>query len=939
MPVIKTTDFGGLFPSVPERALVENAAQTAHNLTPRVVDFRPLMADVTAASVPVSNPKTLHRMARSSSGGLNTAMSGGWIAHAGVVNYVKGQINDEATERTYYTFGDGSQPPRVMDARGADRQLGVPMPGAKPGVEALVTDELTVEEMVDNAPEDKVYAAVKAAITPNWIGADHNTTGAGGFRDRETLPGLAGEDAGMYQVRYFPLTGPTGQIVATGTSKPPEFYNWMLDASLGGSKIQGDDGNWYFYINIPAYGRAYAASEATLRTALQAVKKPGTDGEQWFPDDYIDSVAAGLAAGLNLLGPEVKPSLDAMRTAFQQVVSIIEGDSAPLTATSYVNFYAKPNVSQIITNAIANAANIAFDVAVTFADGQPSIVSPLYGEGTANRAYAVANMTAAINSRYAAGSDGVKRLDEGSLNLYIKDAMLAVANSMAPEKKAATLVMLSGFDPSAYTAELARQIGPSGLGVLSDWPGSATGSVAGQSKVATLKAAIAAANTASKSLTAIYDRVFSKSYLTDVVAENMQDLSFVETVERITDTRFYVYTYVTDWGEESAPSPVSDLVEVDQNDAVNVSVGAPADGRNIVGWRLYRSNTGSQASAFQLVADRDAPNAKVTDDVFDYFELSSLIYEDKIKSSALAEVCPSTTWLEPPETLSGLVGMPNGILAGFFDNTVAFCEAYYHYAWPVEYQITCEFPVVALGVFGQTLVVAHHGGVNYISGADSASMSMQKNVSLQACVAPRSMVTAETGVVFAGPDGLCLATSQGVSVITINHFTRDDWQKLNPTTIVGAYHEFTYYFMCDAESGPVCYALHLETGKLTTVGVNGSTFYQDVLTDRLYVAQGSNVAALFAGTTPRQATRRTKKFVAPMHSAFAWVCVESNFEAGPVVVHWYGDGQLRHSATVSSREPVRLPAGRYLEHEFELVSSSRVNAVTIASSGTELRGS
>lgn len=40
---------------------------------------------------------------------------------------------------------------------------------------------------------------------------------------------------------------------------------------------------------------------------------------------------------------------------------------------------------------------------------------------------------------------------------------------------------------------------------------------------------------------------------------------FPEGVQRLVDTRAYIATYVTDWGEESAPSPASNLVDVDQN--------------------------------------------------------------------------------------------------------------------------------------------------------------------------------------------------------------------------------------------------------------------------------------------------------------------------------------------------------------------------------------
>lgn len=267
---------------------------------------------------------------------------------------------------------------------------------------------------------------------------------------------------------------------------------------------------------------------------------------------------------------------------------------------------------------------------------------------------------------------------------------------------------------------------------------------------------------------------------------------------------------------------------------------------------------------------------------------------------------------------------------------MCFCEPYAPYAWPVEYQLTTQMPIVALGAFGQTLVVAHRGGIDYISGADAASMSMQKDVSQQTCVAQRSMVTVEGGVVFASPDGLCLATGNGVQLVTADHFTREDWQRLAPASMVAAYHERSYYFLWDNGTTKGCYALHLDSGRLTTLDLRGSALYVDPISDTLYAARGTSIYACFAAPTYRTATWRSKRFVLPQQAGFAWLTVESDFSA-PVEVRWYGDGVLSHTATVASRAPVRLPAGRYLEHEIEVLSSARWSSLTIASSTAELQ--
>lgn len=406
--------------------------------------------------------------------------------------------------------------------------------------------------------------------------------------------------------------------------------------------------------------------------------------------------------------------------------------------------------------------------------------------------------------------------------------------------------------------------------------------------------------------------------------------------DRIIDTRFYVATYVTDWGWESAPSPVSDMLEVDQNDSVTVTVAAPPTDRNITHWRLYRSNVGTVTATFQFV---------------DEMLISTPSYHDELKGEQLGEPCPTLTWVEPPYRadaagpasikppkgldphLKGAVGMPNGIIAGFIDNFVAFCHPYHPYAWPVEYQVTTEFPIVGLGVFGQTLFVGTLGNPYLISGSDSASMSALKLDSEHACVSRRSIVSVGNGVIYASPDGLCMANPNGVQLLTGEVFSREDWQALRPETIMAAAHEGVYYFWADG----TCWALDFIGKKLGTVaGIPATAVHHDMLTDHLYVVVDDEVRKLFAEGR-RTATWRSGIAVMPAQSPLAWVQVDSNFEEGPVVIRWLGDGALRHTVALDSTAPKRLPPGRWLEHEIEVETASRVTKVLLAGNSQELK--
>lgn len=401
-------------------------------------------------------------------------------------------------------------------------------------------------------------------------------------------------------------------------------------------------------------------------------------------------------------------------------------------------------------------------------------------------------------------------------------------------------------------------------------------------------------------------------------------------VDRTVETRFYVVTFVAKWSgseDESAPSTVSDVVELDQNDLVTVNRptlagGTDYAGRKVTHWRVYRSNVGSTGAAFQYVDE--AP-------------IGASTMADTKLSSQLGEVLPTTTWAEPPADLRGLVGLPNGIMAGFTNNVVAFCEPYVPYAWPVDYQVTTELPIVAMAAFGQTLFVATTGNPYFISGADSASMSAVKAESNQSCVAPRSMVSVQGGVLYASPDGLCLASQAGVQVVSQGLYTREDWQALTPSSMFAVEHEGIYYlFYNNGTKG--CLAFDLVTKKLGRVQLQADAAFTEMVTDTLFVAADTQILAVFVAATRRTGLWKSARMVMPAQVGLGWLKVYGDQSVvAPVTVKWYGDGVLRHTATVTSTAPQRLPGGRWLEHEIEIESAARVTRVVLAGDTQELQ--
>ena len=460
-------------------------------------------------------------------------------------------------------------------------------------------------------------------------------------------------------------------------------------------------------------------------------------------------------------------------------------------------------------------------------------------------------------------------------------------------------------------------------------------------RVGVMVDAMASASAGVKAIENAYTSL--KASLADKVTSYLRDLNLIQSQsnttgklsvdpDRIIDTRFYAYTYVTDLAEESAPSPISDVIEADQNDTVTIAAPSVPSGRHITAWRLYRTNTGTTTTTFEFVDEIAAGSP----------------YTDSKLTAELGEPCPTTTWAEPSMRvnsdgsakgsdpyLRGLVSMANGVLAGFIDNYVAFCDPYHPYAWPVEYQIPLRYEIVGIAAFGSTLFVGTTGKPSIISGSDSASMSEIQLDESQSCASRRSIIATQGGALYASPDGLCLANLSGVQVLTTGLFSREDWQALDPTSIVAFTHDNIYYFSYTGNGGGA-YAVDFASKKLVRVDTQFTAVWDDLVSDGLFFVNGSNIYRL-QSTGRCTGQWRSGKIEVGQQQPMAWAKVMGEQSGGsPVTLKWYGDGVLRYTTTITDTNPVRLPYGRYLEHEVEILSTARVTKVVLAGSTQEL---
>jgi len=260
----------------------------------------------------------------------------------------------------------------------------------------------------------------------------------------------------------------------------------------------------------------------------------------------------------------------------------------------------------------------------------------------------------------------------------------------------------------------------------------------------------------------------------------------------VIEARAYAYTWVSAYGEESPPSPYT-LANGWTNGTWSVGLYTPNPEdmgvvRNIAILRLYRTVTSvSGVATYYYVADFDvgSTNGDARAAILNDAGCNSptAVYLDNSSDTVIALnlQLPSVNYFPPPESLQGIMALPNGLYVGFRANEIWFSEPYYPHAWPPGYTITTDFPVVGLGITLGALVACTAANAWVFVGTNPAQMSATKCAPPEPCTSRSSIVSADSGVYFVSPNGLIQVTnSASCANVTELWITREAWAKLVP---------------------------------------------------------------------------------------------------------------------------------------------------------------
>lgn len=241
----------------------------------------------------------------------------------------------------------------------------------------------------------------------------------------------------------------------------------------------------------------------------------------------------------------------------------------------------------------------------------------------------------------------------------------------------------------------------------------------------------------------------------------------------------YVYTMVTAWGEESAPSAPTAEFTVYEGESLNLTdfdwdTLADNDYEKI---RIYRLEVGETGADYLFLAE---------------ILISVTDYEDDCLEDAGPDVLETEDWDCPPDDLAGLFSFGSQVLCGFSGKKLLFSVPGVAYAMPEDWSLMAQEDIVGAGYIDKTVVFVSAARQYRATGADPQYMEQDSLDYSRGCVSKQSLVSSEEGVFYAAADCLVLAAASG-NKDTMGVYTARQWAALDPATLHGFYVDGLYY--------------------------------------------------------------------------------------------------------------------------------------------------
>jgi hypothetical protein len=263
------------------------------------------------------------------------------------------------------------------------------------------------------------------------------------------------------------------------------------------------------------------------------------------------------------------------------------------------------------------------------------------------------------------------------------------------------------------------------------------------------------------------------------------------TAPKNVEGRSYAYQYVNARGERGALSRATTAQLVHDGQTVIVSGWEIPDASwDVTHVRIYRT-----VSSYQT--GREPGNVLDTNWMFvGEAAIGAVSFTDNIWNADLISALMEDIAVPPPAGLQGIVAISGtNSLAGFTGNQLYFSENNSPHHWPYRFDLQDNICGI---VESNGLLYVATDGVPYVvrAATDCKNAGCRDIVRLGDVAFPmtgcgnRHLAALPQGAVYPSHSGLILlAGNNPPSVLTHSLYAQDDWQRLEPSTVVPAVHE------------------------------------------------------------------------------------------------------------------------------------------------------
>lgn len=379
-----------------------------------------------------------------------------------------------------------------------------------------------------------------------------------------------------------------------------------------------------------------------------------------------------------------------------------------------------------------------------------------------------------------------------------------------------------------------------------------------------------------------------------------------------TESRAYVQTFVTQYGEESGPSPallatgfangswnLSNLPAPPANSGTVTSASMSGSTCSVVlntvygleaGERLTIAgttgitglnathtiqsvNTGTNTVTVTLTATgtagagtwaRQAPHNLTgmtrriyrtvgtgTDYKFVAEQAATLTsYADTITTPGTAITSLNTR--TPPKRMTSMVALANGALAGLNGNELCFSEQFKPHSWPTINRYSFPAIGVALCPAGNSCIVLTDSNPYVAVATIPEAASVTRMETYAPCINKRGVADVGAGALYPSHDGLYLITPSEARNVTEKLFRYDEWQAEEPLTFIATYHDQIYYAIKGSTAKSVLAMDLLEPDSVRRLSGDYTEIYANPFDGKLYLGTGATILENDVSTTNRR---------------------------------------------------------------------------------------